>query len=106
MLGLLENRIPSLFCKIDNKSVNSKHHILFKDCFELEGMKDYLDNPAYYMELNQLLSSHHFTFYLDIDKVKSYIESINTMLQDSYDSEELLGDFNIVNVNVCKMLQA
>ena len=91
VLGLLENRIPSLFCKIDNKSVNSKHHILFKDCFELEGMKDYLDNPAYYMELNQLLSSHHFTFYLDIDKVKSYIESINTMLQDSYDSEELLG---------------
>ena len=22
--------------------------------------------------MNQLLSSHHFTFYLDIDKVKSY----------------------------------
>lgn len=40
--------------------------------------------------MNQLLSSHHFTFYLDIDKVKSYMESINTMLQDSYDSEELL----------------
>lgn len=91
VLGLLKNRIPSLFCKIDNKSVNSKHHILFKDCFELEGMKDYLDNPVYYMELNQLLSAHHFAFYLDIDKVKSYIESINTMLQDSYDSEELLG---------------
>lgn len=47
VLGLLKNRIPSLFCKIDNKSVNSKHHILFKDCFELEGMKDYLDNPVY-----------------------------------------------------------
>lgn len=91
VLGLLKNRIPSLFCKIDNKTVNSKHHILFKDCFELEGMKDYLDNPVYYMELNQLLSAHHFAFYLDIDKVKSYIESINTMLQDSYDSEELLG---------------
>lgn len=44
------------------------------------------------MELNQLLSAHHFAFYLDIDKVKSYIESINTMLQDSYDSEELLGE--------------
>lgn len=41
--------------------------------------------------MNQLLSSYHFTFYLDIDKVKSYIESINTMLQDSYGSEELLG---------------
>lgn len=40
--------------------------------------------------MNQLLSSPHFTFYLDIDKVKSYIESINTMLQDSYGSEELL----------------
>ena len=91
VLGLLKNRIPSLFCKIDSKCVNSKHRIVFKDCFELEGMKDYLDNPAYYMELNQLLSAHHFTFYLDIDKVKSYIESINTMLQDSYDSEELLG---------------
>ena len=53
--------------------------------------KDFSDNPVFFTELNQLLSSHRLRCYLDINKVKAYLAEINAMLENSYTSEGLLG---------------
>lgn len=91
IIRLLGNRVPSLFVKVDSKERCSKHNIVFEKCYELEGMKDYSDNPALFTELNQLLSRHRLRCYLDINKVKAYLAEINAMLENSYTSEGLLG---------------
>lgn len=91
IIRLLGNRVPSLFVKVDSKERCSKHNIFFKKCYELEGMKDYSDNPVLFTELNQLLSAHQLRCYLDINKVKAYLVEINAMLENSYTSEGLLG---------------
>lgn len=91
IIRLLGNRVPSLFVKVDSKERCSKHNIVFEKCYELEGMKNYSDNPALFTELNQLLSSHRLRCYLDINKVKAYLAEINAMLENSYTSEGLLG---------------
>lgn len=91
IIRLLGNRVPSLFVKVDSKERCSKHNIVFEKCYELEGMKDFSDNPVFFTELNQLLSSHRLRCYLDINKVKSYLAEINAMLENSYTSEGLLG---------------
>lgn len=91
IIRLLGNRVPSLFVKVDSKERCSKHNIVFEKCYELEGMKDYSDNPALFTELNQLLSRHQLRCYLDINKVKAYLAEINAMLENSYTSEGLLG---------------
>lgn len=91
IIRLLGNRVPSLFVKVDSKERCSKHNIVFEKCYELEGMKDFSDNPVFFTELNQLLSSHRLRCYLDINKVKAYLAEINAMLENSYTSEGLLG---------------
>ena len=92
IIRLLGNRVPSLFVKVDSKERCSKHNIVFEKCYELEGMKDYSDNPVLFTELNKLLSSaHRLRCYLDINKVKAYLVEINAMLENSYTSEGLLG---------------
>lgn len=91
IIRLLGNRVPSLFVKVDSKERCSKHNIAFEKCYELEGMKDFSDNPVSFTELNQLLSSHRLRCYLDINKVKAYLAEINAMLENSYTSEGLLG---------------
>lgn len=91
IIRLLGNRVPSLFVKVDSKERCSKHNIAFEKCYELEGMKDFSDNPVFFTELNQLLSSHRLRCYLDINKVKAYLAEINAMLENSYTSEGLLG---------------
>lgn len=91
IIRLLGNRVPSLFVKVDSKERCSKHNIVFEKCYELEGMKDFSDNPVFFTELNQLLSSHRLRCYLDINKVKAYLAQINAMLENSYTSEGLLG---------------
>ena len=91
IIRLLGNRVPSLFVKVDSKDKCSKHNIVFEKCYELEGMKDYSDNPVLFTELNQLLSAHRLRCYLDINKVKAYLVEINAMLENSYTSEGLLG---------------
>lgn len=91
IIRLLRNRVPSLFVKVDSKERCSKHNIVFLKCYELEGMKDYSDNPVLFTELNQLLSGHRLRCYLDINKVKAYLVEINAMLENSYTSEGLLG---------------
>lgn len=91
IIRLLGNRVPSLFVKVDSKERCSKHNIFFEKCYELEGMKDFSDNPVFFTELNQLLSSHRLRCYLDINKVKAYLAEINAMLENSYTSEGLLG---------------
>ena len=91
IIRLLGNRVPSLFVKVDSKERCSKHNIVFEKCYELEGMKDYSDNPVLFTELNQLLSAHRLRCYLDINKVKAYLVEINAMLENSYTSEGLLG---------------
>lgn len=91
IIRLLGNRVPSLFVKGDSKERCSKHNIVFEKCYELEGMKDFSDNPVFFTELNQLLSSHRLRCYLDINKVKAYLAEINAMLENSYTSEGLLG---------------
>lgn len=91
IIRLLGNRVPSLFVKVDSKERCSKHNIVFEKCYELEGMKDFSDNPVFFTELNQLLSSHRLCCYLDINKVKAYLAEINAMLENSYTSEGLLG---------------
>lgn len=91
IIRLLGNRVPSLFVKVDSKERCSKHNIVFEKCYELEGMKEFSDNPVFFTELNQLLSSHRLRCYLDINKVKAYLAEINAMLENSYTSEGLLG---------------
>lgn len=91
IIRLLGNRVPSLFVKVDSKERCSKHNIVFEKCYELKGMKDFSDNPVFFTELNQLLSSHRLRCYLDINKVKAYLAEINAMLENSYTSEGLLG---------------
>ena len=91
IIRLLGNRVPSLFVKVDSKERCSKHNIVFEKCYELEGMKDFSDNPVFFTELNQLLSSHRLRCYLAINKVKAYLAEINAMLENSYTSEGLLG---------------
>lgn len=91
IIRLLGNRVPSLFVKVDSKERCSKHNIAFEKCYELEGMKDFSDNPVFFTELNQLLSSHRLRCYLDINRVKAYLAEINAMLENSYTSEGLLG---------------
>lgn len=92
IIRLLGNRVPSLFVKVDSKERCSKHNIVFEKCYELEGMKDYSDNPVLFTELNKLLSSaHRLRCYLDINKVKAYLVEIYAMLENSYTSEGLLG---------------
>lgn len=91
IIRLLGNRVPSLFVKVDSKERCSKHNIVFEKCYELEGMKDYSDNPVLFTELNKLLSAHRLRCYLDINKVKAYLVEINAMLENSYTSEGLLG---------------
>lgn len=91
IIRLLGNRVPSLFVKVDSKERCSKHNIVFEKCYELEGMKDFSDNPVFFTELNQLLSSHRLRCYLDINKVKAYLAEINAMLENSYTREGLLG---------------
>lgn len=91
IIRLLGNRVPSLFVKVDSKERCSKHNIAFEKCYELEGMKDFSDNPVFFTELNQLLSSHRLRCYLDINKVKAYLAEINAMLENSYTSEGLFN---------------
>lgn len=91
IIRLLGNRVPSLFVKVDSKERCSKHNIVFEKCYELEGMKDYSDNPVLFTELNKLLSARRLRCYLDINKVKAYLVEINAMLENSYTSEGLLG---------------
>lgn len=71
IIRLLGNRVPSLFVKVDSKERCSKHNIAFEKCYELEGMKDFSDNPVFFTELNQLLSSHRLRCYLDIPQIRN-----------------------------------
>ena len=54
-------------------------------------MKEFIDNPSCFKELNQLIGTHRLHYYFDIEKVKSYLVKTNAMLEDSYASEELLS---------------
>lgn len=91
ILYLLSNRIPSIFEKQDWHELNREHKITFENCREMEGMKEFIDNPSCFKELNQLIGTHRLHYYFDIEKVKSYLVKTNAMLEDSYASEELLS---------------
>lgn len=91
ILYLLSNRIPSIFAKQDWHEFNREHNITFENCREMEGMKEFIDNPSCFKELNQLIGTHRLHYYFDIEKVKSYLVKTNAMLEDSYASEELLS---------------
>lgn len=91
ILYLLSNRIPSIFEKQDWHEFNREHKITFENCREMEGMKEFIDNPSCFKELNQLIGTHRLHYYFDIEKVKSYLVKTNAMLEDSYASEELLS---------------
>lgn len=91
ILYLLSNRIPSIFAKQDWHEFNREHKITFENCREMEGMKEFIDNPSCFKELNQLIGTHRLHYYFDIEKVKSYLVKTNAMLEDSYASEELLS---------------
>ena len=77
---LLERRIPKIFSKIEWKAKKGSL-VLSKKAYEIKGME----------KVKAFLSSRSDNFYIDVNTAKGYLQSINLMIEQSCNSNDLLS---------------
>lgn len=87
---LLERRIPQIFSKIVWKTKRGSL-VLSKKAYELKGMENFVKSKGLFVKLNMFLSSRSDNYYIDINKAKGYLQSINSMIDQSCNSNDLLS---------------
>lgn len=87
---LLERRIPKIFSKIEWKAKKGSL-VLSKKAYEIKGMENFVKSKGLFVKLNMFLSSRSDNYYIDINKAKGYLQSINSMIDQSCNSNDLLS---------------
>lgn len=87
---LLERRIPKIFSKIEWKAKKGSI-VLSKKAYEIKGMENFAKSKGLFVKLNMLLSSRSDNFYIDVNTAKGYLQSINLMIEQSCNSNDLLS---------------
>lgn len=87
---LLERRIPKIFSKIEWKAKKGSL-VLSKKAYEIKGMENFAKSKGLFVKLNMLLSSRSDNFYIDVNTAKGYLQSINLMIEQSCNSNDLLS---------------
>lgn len=64
--------------------------VLSKKAYEIKGMENFAKSKGLFVKLNMLLSSRSDNFY-DVNTAKGYLQSINLMIEQSCNSNDLLS---------------
>lgn len=54
-------------------------------------MENFVKSKGLFVKLNMFLSSRSDNYYIDINKAKGYLQSINSMIDQSCNSNDLLS---------------